>query len=118
MVQFHSYASSALYTTWDKTIFQYAFIVVYLYCRPVLCIYDIIEVFVFSMILVGKFSRTEVEDNIIFHIATVEPFSILLLGEAAHVRSKTVAIAEELDAPFFAVNEEVNSPIFRTELGK
>ena len=72
-----------------------------------------------SMIRVGKFSRTEVENNIIFHIATLEPFSIiLLLSEAAHVRSKTVTIVEELDAPSFAVNEEVNSTFLRTELGK
>jgi hypothetical protein len=70
------------------------------------------------MIRVGKYWRTEVEDNIIIHIATLEPFSVLPLSEAAHVRSKTVTIAEELDAPFFALNEEINSTILRTELGK
>ena len=69
------------------------------------------------MIRVGKFCRTEVEDSTIFHIATLESFSVLPLSEAAHVRSKTVTIAEELDAPFFAVDEEVNStyhPSYRT----
>ena len=69
--------TSPSHRVWDKTISQYAFIVVNLYCPSSLHIRHngrfcvLIKIFNQTIIkeegTYGKFSRTEVEDHIIFH---------------------------------------------------